>query len=165
MMVVKYALLFGWSLILLSMVIFIIRSHPFVRRKKEADLNLSEAIYVVALLVAATLVLIPLLQTLTIDFDIIQKFYADRFMATLISSGSLISLSGMGLYVLLFVAARGLSTLFFFGRKPLIEFDANNISYSILRAGLLLSLSLLLSPICSPLFQYLMPAITTPFYR
>jgi hypothetical protein len=164
-MIVKYIVLFGWALVLLSMVIFIIRSHPFIRRKKEADLNLSEATYVVALLVAATLVLIPLLQALAMDFDIIQRFYADRFMTMLISSGSLISLLGMGLYVLLFLTARGLSTLFFFGRKPLIEFDANNISYSILRAGLLLSLSLLLSPLCSPLFQYLMPAITTPFYR
>ena len=162
---IKYAILFGWSLVLLAMVIFIIRSHPFIRRKKEVYLNLSEAIYVVALLVAATLVLIPLLQTLADDFDIIEKFYPDKFVATLVSSGSLVSLAGMGVFVLLFVTARGLSTLFFFGRNPLIEFDANNISYSLLRAGLLLSLSLLLSPLCSPLFQYLMPAITTPFYR
>lgn len=165
MIVIKYATLFGWSLVLLSMVIFIIRSHPFIRRKKEAHLNLSEAIYAVALLVAATLVLIPLLQTLAVDFDIIQKFYPDKFVAMLVSSGSLISLAGMGLIVLLFVTARGLSTLFFFARKPLIEFDANNIPYSLLRAGLLLSLSLLLSPLCSSLFQYLLPAITTPFYQ
>jgi hypothetical protein len=162
---VKYIVLFGWALVLLSMVIFIIRSHPFIRRKKETDLNLSEATYVVALLVAATLVLIPLLQALSMDFDIIQRFYADRFMTMLISSGSLISLLGMGLFVLLFLTAHGLSTLFFFGRKPLIEFDANNTSYFILRSGLLLSLSLLISSICSPLFQCLMPAITTPFYR
>src|SRR5258708_15977133 len=165
MTVVEYSILFGWSLVLLSMVIFIVRSHPFLRRKKEADMNLSEAIYVMALLVTATLVLIPLLQTLAVDFGVSQKFYPDKCMVTLISSGSLISLAGMGIFVLLFVTARGLSTLFFFGQNPLIEFSANNISYSLLRAGLLLSVSLLLSPLCSSLFQYLMPAITTPFYR
>ena len=165
MIVIKYTILFGWSLVLLSMVIFIIRSHPFIRRKKEAYMNLSEAIYVVALLIAATLVLIPLLQALAVDFDVTQKFYSEKFMVTLISSGSLISLAGIGVFVLLFVTARGLSTLFFFGRKPLIEFDVNNITYSLLRAGLLLCLSLLLSPLCSPLFQYFLPAITTPFYR
>jgi hypothetical protein len=165
MIMIKYAILFGWSLVLLAMVIFIIRSHPFIRRKKQADLNVSEVIYVVALLVAATLVLIPLLQTLAVDFDIIEKFYPDKFVATLVSSGSLVSLAGMGLFMLLVVAAGGLSTLFFFARKPLIEFDANNVTYSLLRAGLLLCLSLLLSSLCSPLFQYFLPAITTPFYR
>jgi len=162
---IKYLFLFGWSLVLFSIVIIIIRSHAFIRRKKGTDLNLSEAIYAIALLVAAALVLIPVMQALAVDFDISQKFYPEKMLATLINSGSLISISGLGLFVLFFMAGRGLSTLFFFRRKALIEFDANNLSYALLRAGLLLCLSILLSPICSPIFQLLTPTITTLFYR
>lgn len=165
MTVIKYLFLFVWSLVLLSIVIFIIRSHAFIRRKKEADLNLSETIYALALLVAAATVLIPVIQALATDFDIVQKFYPEKMLVTLIDSGSLISMAGLGLFVLFFVAGRGLSTLFFFRRKPLIEFDANNLSYAILRSGLVLCLSILLSPLCSPLLQLLMPAIDMPFYR
>jgi hypothetical protein len=165
MIVVKYSFLFVWTLILLSMVIFVIRSHRFIRRKKEADLNGSEAIYILALLLAATLVLVPVLETLALDFDIAQKFYQNRILVTLINTGSLISLEGMAFFVLLFVAGRGLSTLIFFGRKPLVEFAANNLTYALLRAGLLLCLSLLLSPLCSTIYQLLLPAISTPFYR
>jgi hypothetical protein len=162
---IKYLFLFGWSLVLLSIVIFIIRSHSFIRRKKEDDLNLSETIYALALLVAAAMVLIPVVQVLAMDFDIVQKFYPEKMLVTLIDSGSLISMAGLGLFVLLPAAGRGLSTLFFFRRKPLIEFGANNLSYAILRSGLVLCLSILLSPLCTPLFQLLMPAITMPFYR
>jgi hypothetical protein len=165
MTAIKYLFLFGWSLVLFSLVIIIIRSHTFIRRKKDGNFNLSESIYAIALLVAAALVLIPVLQALAIDFDIVQKFYPERMLITLIDSGSVISIAGLGSYVLLFVAGRGLSTLFFFRRKALIEFDANNFSYALLRAGLLLSLGILLSPLCSPLFQLLLPVITTPFYR
>jgi hypothetical protein len=161
----KYPLLFAWGLALLSMVIFVIRSHPFIRRKKDSTLNLSEAIYAASLLGSAGLVFSSLLQTLAVDFDITQKFYPDRFWVTLITSGSLISLAGVALFILFFVTARGLSTLFFFKREPLIEFDANTISYSVLRAGLLLSLSFLFSPFCQPIYQNLLPAITTPFYQ
>jgi hypothetical protein len=165
MTAIKYLFLLGWSLVLLSIVIFIIRSHAFIRRKKETDLNLSESIYALTLLVSATLVLIPVLQALATDFDIAQKFYPERMLVTLIDSGSLISMAGLGLFVLFFVAGRGLSTLFFYRRKPLIEFDANNLNYALLRSGLVLCLSILLSPLYSPLLQLLMPAITTPFYR
>jgi hypothetical protein len=165
MTVIKYLFLFSWTLVLLSIVIFIIRSHAFIRRKKEADLNLSESIYALALLVAAAPVLIPVQHALELDFDIAQKFYPDRMMATLVDSGSLISMAGLGMFVLSFVAGRGLSTLFFYRRKPLIEFNANNLGYALLRSGLVLCLSILLSPLCTPLFQLLMPAITTPFYR
>ena len=165
MTVIKYLFLFGWSLVLLSIMIFIIRSHPFIRRKKEADLNLSESIYAFALLVTAALVLMPVLQALQQDFDIAQKFYPEKMLVTLVNSGSLISMAGLGLFVLFFVAGRGLSTLFFYRRNPLIEFNANNLSYALLRSGLVLCLSILLSPFCSPLFQLLMPAISMPFYR
>lgn len=165
MTVIKYLFLFGWSLVLLSIVIFIIRSHAFIRRKKEADLNLSEAIYTLSLLVAAALVFTPVLQALAMDFDIAQKFYPEKVLVTLVDSGSLISMAGLGLFVLSFVAGRGLSTLFFFRRKALIEFDANNLSYALLRSGLVLCLSIILSPLCSPLFQLLLPVITTPFYH
>jgi len=165
MLVLKYIFLFCWSLILLSIVIFIIRSHPFIRRKKNENLNLSEAIYALSLLISATLVLVPLLQALATDFDITQKFYPDKVVTTLVNSGSLISIAGIFVFILFFVTARGLSTLFSFKRQPLIEFNADNVPYSLLRAGLLLSLSLLLSPFCNTLFQYLLPAITSPFYR
>src|SRR6185437_16819908 len=106
-----------------------------------------------------------MLQTLAVDFDIAQKFYQGRILGTLVNSGSLISLEGMAFFVLLFVAGRGLSTLFFFGRKPLVEFAANNLPYALLRAGLLVCLSLLFSPLCSAIYQLLLPAISTPFYR
>jgi hypothetical protein len=165
MPVFKYVVLFGWSLVLLSIVIFIIRSHPFIRKKRGADLNISESIYAVAMLVSASLVLAPLLQVIASDFDIALKFYPEKWMATLVTSGSLMSIFGVGIFILLFVTTRGLSTLFFFKRDPLIEFDANHIAYALLRAGLLLSLSLLLSPFCGQLYQYLLPAISTPFYH
>jgi len=165
MMVLKYVFLFCWSLILLSMVIFIIRSHPFIRKKKNENLNLSESIYALSLLISATLVLAPLMQTLATDFDLTQKFYPDKAVITLVNSGSLISVAGIFVFILLFVTARGLSTLFSFNRQPLIEFNADNVGYSLLRAGLLLSLSLLLSPFCNTLFQFLLPAVTLPFYR
>jgi len=164
MTVIKYLFLFGWSLVLFSIVIFLIRSHAFIRRKKNADLNLSESIYVISLLVSAAVVLIPVLQTLATDFDVVQQFYKERMLAMLINSGSLISMAGLGFFVLFFTTAYGLSTLFFFRRKALIEFNANNLSYALLRSALLVSLTILLTPICSPLFQSLMPAITTPFY-
>jgi hypothetical protein len=165
MTVIKYLFLFGWSIIPFSIVIFIIRSHAFFRRKKDADLNLSESIYALALLVAATLVLSPVVQALAMDFDIVQKFYPEKMVVTLINSGSLISMAGLSLFLLFFLAGRGMSTLFFYRRRPLIEFDANNLSYSVLRSGLLLSLSIFLSPLCSPLFQLLLPEIATPFYH
>jgi len=165
MNVVKYLFLFGCSLVLLSIVIFIIRSHAFIRRKKEADLNLSESIYALALLVAAAIVLIPVLHVLDLDFDIVQKFYPEKMLVTLVNSGSLISMAGLGLFLLFFIAGRGLSTLFFYRRNALIEFNANNLGYALLRSGLVLCLSILLSPLCSPLLQLLMPTITTLFYR
>jgi hypothetical protein len=147
------------------MIIFIIRCHPFIRRKKDANLNLSETIYFIALLISGTLVLSSLLQTLATDFDITQKFYQDKAFITLVTSGSLISISGAFVFILFIVTARGLSTLVSFKRDPLIEFNANNIAYSLLRAGLLLSLSFLISPFCNTLFQYLLPTIAIPFYR
>ena len=165
MATIKYLFLFCWSLILLSIVIYIIRSHAFIRRKKETGVNLSESIYALSLLVGATLALAPVLQTLAVDFDIVQKFYSEKMWVTLVDSGSLISMAGLGLFVLFFVTARGLSTLLLFRRKALIEFEENNLSYALLRAGLLLCLSILLSPLCSPLFQLLLPAIKTPFYH
>jgi hypothetical protein len=165
MLVVKYLLLFGWSLILLAIAIFIIRSHPFIRKKKDGTLNISESIYAMALLFSATLVFTPLLQAIAGDFDIALKFYPDKWLTTLVTSGSLVSISGVGTFILLFVTARGLSTLFFFKRDPLIEFDANHLAYALLRAGMLLSLSFLLSPFYQMIFQYLLPVIATPFYR
>ncbi len=165
MFLLKYVVLFGWSLVLLAMVIFIIRSHPFIRRKKGGNLNVSETIYGVGLLLGAVLVLAPMLQTLATGFDITRQFYADKILSTLVTSGSLITVSGMAIFILLLLTARGLSTLIFFKRKPLIEFDANNSAYALFRTGLLLSLSYLLSPFYQPLFQYLLPVIATPFYR
>jgi hypothetical protein len=165
MVLFKYVYLFCWSLILLSMVIFITRWHPFIRRKNNGNLNLSEAIYAISLLVSGALVLSPLLQTLGTDFDITGKFYPDKLVVTLVTSGSLITVTGIFVFVLLVFAARGLSTLFFFGRKPLIEFDADNIGYALLRAAVLLSLSLLFTPLCGSLFEYFLPTIAMPFYR
>jgi|GEM_PF-5499554 len=165
MVLVKYVYLFAWSLILLSMVIFIIRWHPFIRRKKNGNLNLSEAIYAISLLASGALVLSPLLQKLGTDFDITGKFYSDKLVVTLVTSGSLITVTGIFVFVLLVLAARGLSTFFYFGRKPLIEFDADNIGYALLRAGVLLSLSLLFTPLSGNLFQYFLPTIAMPFYR
>jgi hypothetical protein len=164
MLVVKYVFLFGWSLVLLAMVIFIIRSHPFIRKKKGRSMNASEAVYASGLLLSATLVLAPLLQTLATDYDIVLKFYPDKVGATLITSGSLMTVAGLVLFILLFITCRGLSTLLLFKRVPLIEFDANNIAYALLRAGLLLSMSYLLSPFYQLLFQYLLPVTATPFY-
>jgi hypothetical protein len=165
MIAIKYLFLFGWSLVLLTIVIIIIRSHAFIRRKKDADLNLSESIYALALLGSAALLLPSVLQTLALNFDIIQKFYPDKMLVTLVNSGSLISIAGLGLFVLFFVAGRALSTLFFYKRNALIEFNANNLSYALLRSGLVLCLSILFSPLCSSLLQLLMPTISTPFYR
>lgn len=165
MITIKYVFLFCWSIVLLSMVIFIIRWHPFIHRKKSGDLNLSEAIYAISMLISATLVFSPLLQLLGTDFDITQKFYSDKVAITLITSGSLISVAGILVFALILLSARGLSTLFFFDRKPLIEFEANNIGYSLIRAGLLLSVGLLFAPFCGNLFQFLLPTIMTPFYR
>jgi hypothetical protein len=164
MSTIKYPFIFIWGLILLSIVIFIIRSHPFIRRKKDSTLNLSEAIYAASLLACSVIVFSSLLETLATDFDITQKFYSNRFWTTLVTTGSLISLAGLTLFVIFFLSAWGLSTMFFQKRASLIEFDANNISYSILRAGLLLSLSFLFSPFCRQLYQALLPAITSPFY-
>ena len=163
-MVAKYALLFGWSLILLFMVLFVIRNHPFIRRRKEPTLNLSEAIYAVGLLASAVVVLTPALEILASDYDISQKLYADKFLWNLIESGSLVSLAGIAIFLLFVLTSRGLSTLIFAKRLPLIEFNANNISYALLRAGLLLSVSILLSQFCRPVFQAFLPTITTPFY-
>lgn len=165
MPLLKYAFLFCWSLVLVAMVIVIIRSHPFIRRIRGGNLNLSEAIYALSLLVCGTFVLSLVLQTLATDFDITQKFYADRVVITLVTSGSLITVAGIFVFILCILAGRGLSTLLFFNRRPLIEFEANNIGYSVLRAGLLLSIVLLFTPFCGNLFQNLLPAISTPFYR
>jgi hypothetical protein len=164
-MELKYSLLFGWSLVLLAMVIFIIRGHRFIRRKKDGNLNHSESLYVVALLVSAVLVLGPVLDALLVDFDITLKFYNDRFLVTLVTSGSLVSLAGIAMFVVLFVTARGMSTLFFYKRIPLVEFDTNNLAYSIVRSGLLVALGLLLSPCYRPVYEMLLPTVSTPFYR
>jgi hypothetical protein len=165
MLILKYCVLFGCALVLLAMAVFIIRSHSFIRRKKGGNLNASEAIYGVGLLLGAVLVVAPALQTIATGFDISEQFYANKFLSTLVTSGSLITVSGMAIFIMLLLTARAMSTLFFFKRKPLIEFDANNLPYALFRAGLLLSLTYLLSPFYQPLFQHLLPVIATPFYR
>ena len=106
-----------------------------------------------------------MLATLATEFEITQKFYADKAFETLAINGSLIPLEGIAVFLLLIFAGRGVSTLLLPGRRPLIELDANNIAYGLLRSGTLLSLCLLLLPCYAPLYQNLLPAITTAFYR
>ena len=163
-MFIKYIFLFGWSLVLLFMLLFAIRVHPVIRKKKEKNLNLSEGIYTVALLICAVIVLAPALENLAVDYDISQKLYTEKFLNTFIETGSIISLAGMGVFLLLTVTARGLSIVLVGKRLPLVEFDADNVTYALIRSGLMLAVTLLLVPFYRPVFQALLPMIATPFY-
>lgn len=165
MQIIKYSTIFIWSLLLTAMVLGIIRLQPFIRRKKEKDLNLSEGIYTAAMLIAAALIMSQALQSIGLIFDVIQKLFPKEFWSTFFEKASVISVSSLLLYWLIVIAARWLSVILAGPRQPLIELDADNRGYSFVRAGLLLSLTILLMAFCGAVFQLMIPDIDIPLYR
>lgn len=165
MHIIKYVVIFMWSLILLAMVLAVIRLHPFIRRKKEKDLNVSEGIYAATLLVSAALIMAQAVQNLGLAFDVTQKLYPQKFWMSFLKIGSVIAVSGLLLFLLTVVAARWLSVLVVGDRHPLIELDADHRGYALLRAGLLLALTLLVIGFSGAVFQLMIPEVELPFYR
>ena len=71
----------------------------------------------------------------------------------------------MALFVFSFIIARMLTILVFGPRKDLIEMDADNRPYAIVRSALLFVTTVVLLQFFALVFQAFTPEITTPFYR
>jgi len=165
MHIIKYIAIFLWSLILLAMVLVVIRLQLFIRRKKEKDINVSEGIYAGALLVSAAIIMVRVVQNLGLAFDVIQKLYPQKFWISFLETGSVMAISAILLFLLTIVSARWLSVLVTGNRHPLIELDADHKGYALLRAGLLLGLTIMMAGFCTGVFQLMIPEMGLPLYR
>lgn len=162
---IKYISVFFGSLLLLTMALAVIRLHPFLRRLKEKDLNVSEGIYTASLLISAALIMVQAVQMLALSFDVIQKLHPEKFWLSYLETGSVIAVIGLLLFLLTVVAARWLSVLVVGNRNPLIELDADRRGYALIRAGLLLALTILVMGSSGAVLQLMVPEIELPFYR
>ncbi len=165
MPIVKYLTLFLWSLLLLAATLTVVKWHPFIRRKKEKEMNTSEGIYVVALLLSAALLMTPLVQSISMTFDVLQKLAPQRFWLSMLERSSVLSVIGLLMYLLVIVSARWLSPLLAGNRNPLVELDADHRGYALLRGGLLLALAIVAAGSSTIVFNYLIPSVEVPYYR
>jgi len=165
MHIIKYIAIALWSLILMAMVLAVLRLHPFIRRKKEKDINVSEGIYATALLISAALIMLQVVPNLGLAFDVLQKLSPQKFWISFLETGSVMAVSALLIFLLTVVVARWLSVLVAGNRHPLIELDADHRGYALFRAGLLLGLTILVAGFSGAVFQLMVPEIELPFYR
>jgi len=165
MSIIKQSFLLVWALLLLGIVCYLIKQLAFGKRKTNESINVSEAIYLASLVIAAGLIFQKVLQSIAVAFDNISKMQYDKIYFQFIKTSSAISVSGIILFVVSLYMARFLSTLFFGNRKPIVEFGDDNWSYSIIRGALMLTVSFMLLQVGESIFSYLIPGITLPYYR
>ena len=165
MTTVKYVILFVWALLLLGTVCYLIKRLFYAKRKTDSAINMSEAIFVASLIISTSLVLQKVMQYVSIAFDTILKIKPGEVYLQFIKTSSAISVCGIILLGISLLISKFLSTVFFGKTKDIIEFDADNIPFSLIRAILMISVSIVFLQLGESIFNYLIPSITIPFYR
>jgi hypothetical protein len=161
----KYILLFVWALLLLGIVFYIIKQLAFGRRKANETINMSEAVYLAALIISSGLIFQKVIQSIAIAFDNISKIQPAQIVFQSIKTSSAISVTGIIILIISLYIAKLFSFLFFNNRKDIVEFGADNKSFAIMRGALMISTTLVFLQISESIFSYLIPTITIPFYR
>jgi len=150
---------------LLSIVFYLIKRLVFGKRKSSQNINISEAVYLSSLIIAAGIVFQRVIQSTAIAFDNILKIEPANIYFQFIKTSSAISVTGIILFIISLYVAKFLSALFFGKRKDIVEFDSDNKSYAIMRGALMFSVSFVFLQLGETIFNYLTPSITIPFYR
>jgi hypothetical protein len=165
MIITKYVSLFLWSLILLGVTFYVLKQLAFSKGKASEDINISEAIYLVSLIIAVGLVFQKVIQSIAISFDNIVKIQKTQLFSQSVKTASAISVIGILIIIISLYVAKFFTSLFLGNRKDVIEFHADNKSFALVRGALLLTVSFIFLQISESIFIYLMPTVTTPFYR
>lgn len=158
-------MLFVWALLLLGTVCYLIKRLFYAKRKMDQAFNMSEAIFIASLIISAALVLQKVMQSISIAFDTILKIKLGDVYLQFIKTSSAISVCGIILFGVSLLISKFLSSIFFGKTKDIIEFDADNMPYSLVRAVLMISVSIVFLQVGENIFSYLIPTITIPFYR
>ena len=158
-------MLFIWALLLLGTVCYLIKRVVFVKRKMDQALNISEAIFVTSLIISAAIILQRVMQSISIAFDTISKIKPGEIYLQFIKTSSAISVCGIILFGISLLTSKFLSSIFFGKRKDIIEFADDNKIYSLIRAALMICVSIVFLQLGENIFSYLIPSITIPFYR
>jgi hypothetical protein len=165
MIIAKYVSLFLWTLLLLGVVFYIIKHIAFSKGKASEEINTSEAMYLASLIIAVGLVFQKVVQSIAIAFDNILKIQPGQLFFQSIKTSSAISVIGILIFIISFYVAKFFTSLFFGKRKDVIEFNADNKSFALVRGAILLAVSFVFLQVSESMFTYLIPTVTTPFYR
>ncbi len=161
----KYLLLFIWSLLLLGVVFYIIKQLVFGKRKTNEAINVSEAIYLASLIISSGFIFQKVVHSIAISFDNILKIQPAQIILQSIKTGSAISVTGIIILLISLYIAKLFSFIFLNNRKEIVEFNADNVSFAIVRGALVVSTTYVFLQISESIFPFLMPTITIPFYR
>ena len=149
---------------LLSSFIFI-ASRLVFKPKLLTQLNLSGALFLTGLITSLGLILYQLVSYTQTAYDTLHLRAESIKWWPFLRIASLLAFIAMALFVFSFIIARLLTILIFGPRKDLIEMDADNRPYAIVRSALLFVTTVVLLQFFALVFQAFTPEITTPFYR
>jgi hypothetical protein len=164
MNIIKIISLVGWAIFLLSIMSLSARKLVF-RKKRSEEINLSESIYLSALLIAIAMVVSAVMPNLSIAYDSLAQLHRGKFVMPFVRTASIVSVCGFLLLMVSWFVSRFISMLFFNNRKDVIEFGSDNRSFALIRSILLLTITYILFLVTQDLFSYLLPSFAIPFYH
>lgn len=162
--ITRFFSLFGWSILLIGAICYVIRLAVFKKKGSSEDLNLAEALYLSVLIIASGIIIYEVIRSISIAYDVHAKLNANFFWP-FVKTGSVLSIVGVAILLLSVFLSKILSMIFFGKRKDAVELTSNNYPFIITRCALLLVVSYILVEISSEVFNYLLPDIKIPFYR
>jgi hypothetical protein len=153
-----------WTILLIGCVIYLIKKFSFLKRKKDKEYNLSESIYLISIMISMGIMLKTCILNISKSYDILFKQMPNAFFYKIIQISSSLCVTGIILLMLIILISRFISGIFYPKRNELLEFENNNIAYSLIRSGVLLFVLLVFSSSLDYLLETFIPN-DIPFFR
>ena len=146
-----------WTFALIGGFLNLIKKYGIYRRKQELEFNLSESIFISSMILSAGIIQFACIGSINKLFDVLYKTSPNEFYFNLIKNACGISFIGIILGVVFSITAYFLTSIFFAKRNQLLEFENNNIQYSLVRSIILIVLLIAFYSSIVSVFELLVP--------
>lgn len=164
MNIAKYLLILIWIFLFLSVTLYLIRQIVF-KKKTITSINLSEAIYISFAFLSIAIILSGAIKSILVGYDNLKKIQDGNFLFKFFKSSSAISVTGIIIFICAFYATKFISQVLLGNRKDIIELDADNKAFAVIKGAILLTVCILFSVVADSIYLLLIPSITVPFYH
>jgi len=127
-----------WAFLYIGGYFYLIKKFGFYKRIKVDDYNLSESIFLVSMLITSGIIITSCIENINKSFDIFYKTSQNNFYFEIIKNACGISFLGFIIGALMYISGYFFCSMFFENKNQILEFENNNISYSLVRSRVLI---------------------------